>query len=106
MKTIHLDTKEAPNKFWAALDARQRNLNNKSLWSAKEQLRAERMLMALTTVYNCKNSHISYGKKAISIKLDKPRLSRADHLVSLEEEWSSLGVIKKVSDQGILYTFQ
>lgn len=106
MKTTQLDTKEAPNKFWATMDARQRNLNNKSHWSAQAQLRAERMKAALTTVYDCENSYISYGKKAISIKLDRARLVLAAQLKPLEDEWESLGVTKKVSDQGIIYTFQ
>jgi hypothetical protein len=43
----NLDTKEAPTKWWAAQDARMRNLANKSHYSEQTQIRAERMVMAL-----------------------------------------------------------
>lgn len=106
MKTTIINTPEAKNKAWAVMDARQRNLNNKSSWSAKDQLRAERMSMALSVLYYSLGNHISYGKKGISVKLDHPQVLRADDLVQLEAEWSREGVTKTITPQAVIYKFK
>lgn len=105
MKAHVIDTKEAPVKWWAAQDARQRNLNNKSQYSSKVHVRVERMMLALGLVYDAKNIYEAYGKKGISIKVDNPTVIDRKNLRLLEQEWESSGVTKKASAQGFIYRF-
>lgn len=103
MKTAVLDTQEAPNKWWAAQDARMRNIANKSHFSEKEQVRAERMKMVLELVYASKSVYVAFGKKGISIKVDGARVVDNKNLALLEQDWTAQGVTKKVSEQGVIY---
>jgi len=106
MKTTVLDNQEAPNKRWAAQDASMRNLANKSHWSAAAQLRAERMRMGFELVYAVEKSYVSFGKKAVSIKLDHAQVKDAKNLALLESDYAKEGVTKKITNQGIIYTFK
>ena len=102
----NLDTKEAPTKWWAAQDARMRNLVNKSHYSEQTQIRVERMMMALGLCYNAKGIHEAFGKRGVSIKVDRPTsIKDRINLRLLEQDWDQLGVSKKVSPQGIIYRF-
>ena len=102
----NLDTQEAPTKWWAAQDARMRNLANKSHYSEKTHVRTERMIMALSLLYHARGIHEAYGKTGISIKVDRPSLIRdKQNLKLLEQDWEAAGVVKKVSAQGIIYRF-
>ena len=105
MKVQVIDTKEAPVKWWAAQDARQRNLNNKSQYSSKVQARVERMKIALEMVYQARGVYDSYGKKGISIKVEAPCVVDPKNLTLLEAEWAAAGVTKKASSQGFIYRF-
>ena len=51
MQTRKLDTQEANVKWFAARDARMRNIANASLYTDKQKTRAERMKLALEMVY-------------------------------------------------------
>jgi hypothetical protein len=51
-------------------------------------------------------SYISYGKKSISIKLSNAKVRDAVILASLEHRYETEGVTKKVSNQGVIYTFK
>lgn len=106
MKTSILDTQEAPNKWWAAQDARMRNLANKSHWSQADQVRAERMKQVLTLVYQGREFYIAYGKTGISIKVDQARVIDRRALALLEQDWAAEGVTKKDSTQGVIYRFK
>ena len=100
----NLDTQEAPTKWWAAQDARMRNLANKSHYTDKTHVRTERMIMALSILYNARGIHEAYGKTGVSIKVDRPTSVRDPrNLRLLEADWANTGVIKKVSPQGIIY---
>jgi hypothetical protein len=102
----NLDTNEAPTKWWAAQDARMRNLVNKSHYSQQTHIRAERMVMALGLCYNARGIHEAFGKQGVSIKVDKPTsIKDRKNLRLLEQDWEQQGVIKKVSPQGIIYRF-
>ena len=103
MKTSIINTEEAPNKRWAAQDARMRNIANKSHYSQAVQVQIERMKMALTLVYSAKNIYDSYGKKGISIKVDGAYVKDNKGLAMLEQDWTRDGFIKKVSAQGVIY---
>lgn len=103
MKTQTLNTEEASNKSWAAQDARQRNLSNKSHYSYAVQTQIERMKLALGLVYTARNIYEAYGKKGISIKVDRASIRDRKNLELLEADWSVQGFVKRVSEQGVIY---
>lgn len=103
MKQTVLDTQEAPNKWWAARDAQMRNIANKSHHTEQSKIRAERMKLALELVYAGKQFYIAYGKRGISIKIDRAIVRDNKNLALLERDWTASGVTKKVSAQGIIY---
>lgn len=104
MHTTVIDTQEAPNKWFAAMDRQRRNSNNKSHYTAAQQTRAERLRVALQTIYNGKVYEPSYGVRGISVKVAKGALLRdRKWLRALEEDWTAEGIVKKDSPQGDLY---
>lgn len=104
MQTQILNTEEAPNKWWAAQDARQRNLSNKSHYPYSLQRQVEAMKMALSEI-TTGNIHEAYGKKGVSIKIDGGWIKNQKTLAWLEEDWTLLGFVKRVSAQGIIYRY-
>ena len=105
MRATNLDTQEAPNKWWAARDARMRNIANASHYSEQVRVRAERMRWALELVYAAKNIYVAFGKKGISIKVDAAVVKDPKNLRLLEQDWTQAGVNKRVSAQGVIYRF-
>lgn len=102
MHTIQLNTKEAPNKWWAFKDASMRSTINSSLYTQAERIVAERMKLALELVYTGR-VYIAYGKTGISIKLDQPRVRDRKELKILEKIWEANGVKKRETSQGTIY---
>lgn len=101
-----LNTEEAPTKWWAAQDARMRNIANKSHYAESVHIRAERMRLALDLCYRAEGIHEAFGKRGVSIKVDRPRFVRdREGLASLEAGWTEQGVVKRVSAQGVIYRF-
>ena len=99
-----LDTQEAPNKWWAMQDRRMRNIANKSLYTQAEQVIAIRMLMVLQLVYAGRFfDEPNYGKRGISVKVEKPTVIDRKNLRLLEADWEKQGVVKKVTPQGLNY---
>jgi hypothetical protein len=105
MQTQFLKTEEASNKQWAAQDARQRNLNNKSHYAYAVQTQVERMKMVLSVLYTARGIYEAYGKRGISIKLDRASIRDRRNLELIEAEWAEQGITKRVSEQGIIYRF-
>jgi len=103
MKACTIDTQEAPNKWWAAQDARMRNIVNMSQYSESDKIRAERMKLALELVYSAKSVYIAFGKKGISLKVDNAEVRDRKNLKLLETDWTTAGVVKKISPQGVIY---
>ena len=103
MRTVTLRTEEAPNKWWAARDARMRNAVNATLYTDSQRTAAERMKVVLEMVYAAKSVYIAYGKRGISLKVDGARVVDRKELGFLEEGWASAGVEKRVSAQGVIY---
>jgi len=102
MKTVTKDTREAPVKWWAAQDARMRNIANKSHWAPSVQLQVERMKMVLGLLYMGR-VYEAYGKRQVSIKIDGARVRDPRELAAMEAEWSSKGIVKTLTPQGLLY---
>lgn len=103
MKTAVLNTPEAPNKWWAARDARIRNYVNSTHYTEHQRIAAERMKMVLELVYAAKAVYIAYGKTGISLKVDGAQVLDRKELSLMEEGWSIAGFVKKVSPQGVIY---
>ena len=101
-----LDTKEAPTAWWAAQDARMRNIANKSHYAESVHIRVERMVLALGLCYVAQGIHEAFGKTGVSVKVDRPSFVRdRRNLELLEADWALLGVTKKTSAQGVIYRF-
>ena len=85
MRTQELATQEAPNKWWAARDARMRNYANSTRYTEQQKIAAERMKLALELVYSAKAVYIAYGKTGISLKVDGARVRDRRELALMEE---------------------
>ena len=105
MRTLQINTEEAPNKWWAAQDASMRNLENKSHYPLSLQLQVSRMTSVMDLVYSAKSVHEAYGKKGVSIKIDKAVIRDRKNLRLLEADWEKFGFTKKMSAQGIIYRY-
>ena len=102
----NLDTREAPTKWWATQDARMRNIANKSHYAESVHIRVERMVLALGLCYSARGIHEAFGKRGVSIKVDRPTfLKDRKNLALLEADWAEQGVTKKTSPQGVIYRF-
>lgn len=105
MKTQTLETQEAPNKWWAARDARIRNYANSTQYSEQQRIAAERMKLVLELVYYAKHVYIAYGKTGISLKVDGAQVRDRKELSLMEQGWALVGFTKRVSAQGVIYRF-
>lgn len=104
MYTVTLDTKESTNKFFALQDRRMRNHANKTLYTQSQQVRLERIKLALEMVLSGTVYEPSYGKKSASVKVqDGARVTDRRGLALLEADWEKEGIFKKVSAQGFQY---
>lgn len=103
MKATQLETQVAPNPWWAARDARMRNIANQSRFTQKEQTAAERMKQGLSLVYGHSGIYINYREKFIAIKVSKPVVKDRKTLKLLEADYTLQGITKKESAQGIIY---
>lgn len=103
MQTKELMTSEAPSKWWAAQDARMRNMANKSRYPASIRLQVERMMLVMDMVYSCRQVYDAFGKTGISIKIDGAWCKDKPTLKSLEEAWTLQGWVKKITPQGVIY---
>jgi len=104
MRTVVLDTKESPNKFWALQDRRMRNHANKTLYTQAQQIRLERIKLALELVVSGTIYEASFGKRSASVKVqDGARVVDNKMLALLEADWEKEGIFKKVSAQGFQY---
>jgi hypothetical protein len=104
MYTVSLDTKESNNKFWALQDRRMRNHANKTLYTQAQQIRLERIKLALEMVLRGTVYEPSFGKKSASVKVqDGALIADRKMLQLLETDWAKEGIFKKVSAQGFQY---
>lgn len=104
MHTVILDTKESNNKFWALQDRRMRNHANKTLYTQAQQIRLERIKLALEMVLRGTVYEPSFGKKSASVKVqDGALIADRKMLRVLESDWAKEGIFKKVSAQGFQY---
>ncbi len=105
MRKNFLDTQEATVKWFAARDARMRNIANASLYTDKQKVRAERMKLACELVYAAKGVHVNYRKTKIAVKVDGAIVKNRKELRAIEADWAKQGVVKTASAQGVIYSF-
>ena len=104
MESRELDSKNAGMYAWFAFrDARMRSAVNSSVYSEQERTRAERVRMGLMLVYRGKDFYIEYRKTFVAIKIDSPVVYDRKNLMILENDYAKLGIVKRVSKQGIIY---
>ena len=102
MQSTFKDTQESPNKWWAAQDARMRNIANKSKWNDKVQRKVEAMKAVLDYMY-CGKIYEAYRVKSVSIKIDHAEVKNRKLLREAEAAWAAEGIVKTVTPQGVLY---
>ena len=104
MYTVNLETKESNNKFFALQDRRMRNYANKTLYTIPQQIRLERIKLALEMVVRGTVYEPSFGKKSASVKVQNGALIADRKMLNLlEADWEKEGIYKKVSAQGFQY---
>ena len=106
MKANEIDSKDSGKyAFYAARDARMRNIVNASRFTDALKLRAERMKLALEMVYAAKAVHVNFRKTKIAVKVDAGTVRDRKNLALLEQDWEKQGVTKTLSAQGVIYSF-
>ena len=106
MKANEIDSKDSGiYAFYAARDARMRNIVNASRFTDALKLRAERMKLALEMVYWAKAVHVNFRKTKITVKVDAGTVKDPKNLRLLEKDWEMQGVSKTLSAQGVIYSF-
>lgn len=104
MHTVSIDNKESSNKFWALQDRRMRNYANKTLYTVAQQIRLDRIKLALELVVRGTVYEPSFGKTGANVKVqDGAVIVDKKTLVLLEQDWAKEGIYKKVSAQGFQY---
>jgi hypothetical protein len=104
MQVRELDNVGAGVFAWAAAqNARMTSLANSTHFSDAQKLLAERMRLALEMVYSARAVHLNYRKTQITLKVDRPTVRDRKMLKVLEADWTDLGVVKRVSAQGVNY---
>lgn len=104
MQVRDLDTVSAGQYAYAAmLNARVTSVVNATHFSDTQRLLAERMRLALEMVYSSRAVHLNYRKTQITLKVEQPTIRDRKMLKLLEADWTGLGVVKRVSAQGINY---
>lgn len=103
MQTLTIDANEAVNKFFAYNDARTRSAAASTHYDYSQKVQADRMKFALELVYGFKDIYVTFRKKFIAIKIDNARVRNKADLLELEEQWTTSGVVKVVTPQGVTY---
>jgi hypothetical protein len=81
-----------------------RNHANKTLYTQAQQIRLERIKLALEMVLRGTVYEPSFGKKSASVKVqDGALIADRKMLRLLEADWEKEGIFKKVSAQGFQY---
>jgi hypothetical protein len=64
------------------------------------------MVLALGLCYAAQGIHEAFGKRGVSVKVDRPTFVKdRRNLQLLEADWADRGVTKRVSPQGVIYRF-
>lgn len=89
--------------WFAAKDARQKSLANKTRFSDKQLAKADRISLALELVYFCEKVTVDYCNKWVRVKVHKGQIKDKKNLALLETDWENQGIVKVVTPQAIIY---
>lgn len=104
MKSVETEHKDAGMFAWfAARDAKMRSAVNATNFSDKQKIRAERVKLALELVYSYKAITLDYTKRHIRVKVHNAIIKDRKNLRELEKDWEQDGIVKVLTDQGIIY---
>lgn len=104
MQERDLETKSAGYYAYAAArDAAQRSYAASTKYSDQEKVAAERMKLVIEMMYAARGVHLNYRDKFIAIKIDSPTVVDRKNLKLMESDWTKAGVVKRVTEQGIIY---
>jgi len=104
MRTVTLDTAEAPNKFFALQDRRMRNAVNKTLYSYAQQTQLGRIKLALEQIVRGTVYDVGYGRRSAGVKVQAGAyITDRRMLALLEADWAQQGIYKKETPQGFQY---
>lgn len=104
MQSTYLDTKEAPNKWFALQDRRMRNHANRTLYTDAQQVRMERIRLALELCVRGTVYEVAFGKRSASVKVQNGAyVTDRKMLALLEADWEKEGITKKETPQGFQY---
>ena len=103
MQNTDIDSRPAPNAWWAKQDANLLNLKWASTYSESQKLRAARLRGCLELIYGHRQTYVNYRERSIAIKVDRAVVRDRRMLADLEPEWAAEGIKTKTSGQGIIY---
>lgn len=104
MQTKYLETSEAPNKWFALQDRRMRNHANRTLYTDAQQVRMERIRLALELCVRGTVYEVSFGKRSASVKVQNGAVIVDRKMLRLlEADWEKEGITKKETPQGFQY---
>ena len=89
--------------WFAAREARMNSAINASRFSDFQKLKAERVKLALELVYSADEVSITNCKKWIRVKVHNGTIRDRKNLRMLEQDWTSDGITKCFTGQGIIY---
>ena len=89
--------------WFAARDASMKSAVNASRFSDFQKLKAERMKLALQMVYAADEVSITNCQKWIRVKVHNGIIRDRKNLRMLEQDWTSEGITKRFTGQGIIY---
>ena len=104
MKTLTINNDDAGNKKWFAFqDAKMRSAVNATRFTDKQKIKAERVKLALELVYSASKFTIDYNKKFIRVKAHDANIKDRRNLRELEQQWDKEGIVRVITNQGIIY---
>ena len=104
MQEKETEHQSAGNYAWyAARDARMKSAVNSSHFTLSQKVKAERVKLALEMVYSCKEVSITFCKKWIRVKVHNGFVKDKKNLLLLENDWTTEGITKVFTEQGIIY---
>ena len=103
MHTRDLETRPAPNGWWARKDANLLNLRWEPTYSERQKTQASQMRGCLELCYGYRDTHINYRERFIAIKVDRAVVRDRRMLALLEQEWTQRGVERRTTAQGVIY---
>lgn len=103
MYSRDLDSRPAPNAWWARKDANLLNLKWESTYSERQKLKASQMRGCLELCYGYRDTHINYRERFIAVKIDRPVVRDRSMLSLLEKDWTAQGIERRTTAQGVIY---